>query len=283
VSGDVLTRRRAEARRRSSAGRLTKTPAEITLYGEGFLLQGIYRFDGDDLTIAMCADCEVERPKGFSTEESSGSASPIIVTRFQRPTAAADRRDDWDSRAISALLSRESGSLETLAAEFRKLSPEARRGLPLVIRNDSVEFAFRGSLKLESNITFAEFLFAGEDRAYESLVVGSQPELARLAALRPIFEQYGREQRHQWWQGQLQWVEGTEAHTANLADVFGNLNATDRAYFFDGQEIDSQGYFGGEATTGKNVECDTAFLPKKSGPVVLRLVVRYRPTAEPTK
>ena len=254
-----------------------RDPPEITLHSGHGLLQGIYNIKGDVFTIATCGTSDVERPKGFTAADAGELASPLVVRTFKRAKAKRAPAPEWEKRAVKALLSADRNALPALAAEFQKLPAETRRGLPLAIRDDAVEVTFRGEIPLGETINFVEFLIAGEDKDYEALLVAPKGELERLPTLRPFFDAHRGKDRRQWWQARLMWVEDEKPRGVDLGDVFGPLTAKDRAAFLDGQEIDGRGYFGGEDTTGMNVKCDPAVLPRKPGPAVLQLVLRRAP------
>src|SRR5262245_22242010 len=65
----------------------------------------------------------------------------LVSAGFAR---GADPRAKWEERAVAALAAEDRKALKALAEDFQKLTPDARRDLPLRIREDAVEFAFRG-------------------------------------------------------------------------------------------------------------------------------------------
>ena len=254
-----------------------REPPEITLHSEDGLLQGIYKLDGDTLTLATCGISEVERPKGFTREDAGELTSKLVVLTFKRVGAKAELATQWVERAVKALVSDDRNALPVLAKEFQALPAAVRRALPVTVRGDAVEFAFRGGVTVGEHLGFVEYLIAGEDKGYEALLVAPEGELKRLGTLRPFFERHTGGDRRRRWNARLMWVEDGTPRSADLGDILGLLSAKERAEFLDGQEIDAAGYFGGESTTGKNVRCDPAVLPQKPAAAVLQLTLRREP------
>jgi hypothetical protein len=60
------------------------------------------------------------------------------------PARSDELGPKFEARIRKALEDKDRAELRSLAAEFRKLSAQARRGMPLRVRDDSVEFTFRG-------------------------------------------------------------------------------------------------------------------------------------------
>lgn len=251
-----------------------RDPPEITLHSDHGLVQGVYRLDGDVLTVATYARSELERPKGLTPAEAGESVSPLVVVTLTRVREKESPAAEWERRAVRALVGTDAKALPALAAEFQKLPAEARRGLPVAVREDAVELTYRGEVPLGESLAFLEFLIAGEDKGYETLLVAPERELKRLPALRPFFDAHTGEGRRLWWQARLSWVEDEKPRSVDLTDVLGSLSQKERAAFLDGQEVDKRGYLGGEDTTGMNVKADLALLPRKSGPAVLQLTLR---------
>jgi hypothetical protein len=61
----------------------TKTPKQITIYGDGLLLLAIYELKGDRLRVAMFGKSEVERPQAFDSK-SQNNAGPLVVFELNR-------------------------------------------------------------------------------------------------------------------------------------------------------------------------------------------------------
>ncbi len=254
-----------------------KQPAELTLYNDKNLLQGIFKWEKDSLVIATGSQGSLDRPQGFTRETAGVGSGPLVTLTFSRPAEKLNPTGDWASRAVQALIAAEPGRLQSLAKEFQNLPIEARRELPLVIRENAVEFSFQGKVEGPASLANMEYLIAGQDRGYEAMMVAAKPELDRLAELRPFFSKYAGKNRGRRWDAQLSWIEEGRARVGALGDILGKLNDTDRDLFLSGQEIDQQGYFGGEETTGKNVPCDPAFVPQTANTVTLRLTLYFAP------
>src|SRR5262249_3208300 len=75
----------------------------------------------------------------------------------------------FEVRALRALAEADREALRLLAAEFGKLPAAARRKLPLRVREDSVEFAFRGEFPGDQfRAHMLEYLVSGPAKDYES-------------------------------------------------------------------------------------------------------------------
>ncbi len=73
---------------RSSGNRFvinpSKSPAEITFYGENSLLQAIFKLEKGKLTVAFFGISELDRPRGFTLRENPDRISPLIVWTFEK-------------------------------------------------------------------------------------------------------------------------------------------------------------------------------------------------------
>src|SRR5262249_7715175 len=168
----------------------------------------------------------------------------------------------FEARSLKTLEAKDRAALRTLAAEFRKLSPEARRQLPLRIRNDSVELAFRGEFAGDKfRPEMLEYLVSSSAKDYESLLVIPATELERVQALRPICEKHAGEGRRQWWSAQLIWIEDDKPQAIGLSDLLVHLESRDQVQFLDQIGITSAGLGG---TT--NVRAESGLLPSKRVP-----------------
>jgi len=195
--------------------------------------------------------------------------APVCVAS----TSAGELATKFEARVLKALEDKDWTALRSLAAEFRKLSSEARRELPLRLREDSVEFAFRGSFpgdKVPGQIL--EYLVSGSDKDYESLLVVPAPELDRVQALRPFFEKRAGEGRRKWWSAQLIWTEGDAPQSIDLGDLLIHLSEKDRGQFLDQLGVNRFGLGG-----NTNVEADSGYLPRKRVPARLLLTIRIPP------
>jgi hypothetical protein len=186
---------------------------------------------------------------------------------------AADPATKWEARALAALEAGDRKALQSLAAEFRKLSPEDRRDLPLRVREESVEFAFRGEFPgNKSPWQMLEYLVSGPEKDYESLLVAPAAELKRVESLRPVFEKRAGEGRRKWWSARLVWTEGEAPQSADLTDLLVLLERTERDQFRDRLGIVDAG-LGGTI----NVKADPASLPRRRLPALLLLTLRIAP------
>ncbi len=62
----------------------TRTPAELMAYGDNFLMQAVYRLNGDRLEVATFGRPEVGRPRGFAADAKQPNSSPLIVETYVR-------------------------------------------------------------------------------------------------------------------------------------------------------------------------------------------------------
>ncbi|QDU38120.1 hypothetical protein Mal4_24420 [Maioricimonas rarisocia] len=60
-----------------------REPAELTMYGDNFLIQAIYRIDGHRLTIAFHGRSEQARPESFEADGTS-EAGPLCTWTYRR-------------------------------------------------------------------------------------------------------------------------------------------------------------------------------------------------------
>jgi hypothetical protein len=184
------------------------------------------------------------------------------------PLRAAD--PDWENRGIAALAAGDAKALKALAEEYRKLAPRDRAKLPVRIREDAVEFAFRGEFPGDqSPWNLLEYLASSPGKEYESLLIISDAEQRRIQALSPFFEKQPEKGRGKWLSAQLAWVEDGRPDSVSLSDLLIPLKATERERFLDQLVVASAG-LGGDL----NVEADSARLPRKRVPALLLVTVR---------
>lgn len=254
-----------------------RQPAELTMHNEQGLELCIFRLENDTLTVASAGLGALDRPMGFTQATSGDLTAPLMTLTFQRVREKVEPKGEWATRAVQALVAENPAALGNLAREYQNLPIEARRQLPLIVRDRAVEFSFQGTMDGPSSLAFMEYLISGPERGYESMMVVARTELDRLAALRPFFVKHAGKDRGRRWDAQLAWVEGGKPRVGALADILAKVSPTDRELFLNGQEIDDQGYFGCEHTTGQNVPCDLAFVPQAAQPVTLRLTLYHAP------
>jgi hypothetical protein len=188
-------------------------------------------------------------------------------------SSADEPAPKFEARALKALEDGDRAALRSLAAELEKLSSEGRRKLPLRIREDTVEFAFRGQFAGDKfSAEMLEYLISGANKDYESLLVAPAVELERVQALRPFFHKHAGEDRRQWWSARLVWTEGDTPQSADLNDLLIHLGPKERAQFLDQLGVNSAGLGG---TT--NVHADAGSLPRKRVPALLLLTLRLFP------
>jgi hypothetical protein len=188
-------------------------------------------------------------------------------------TIAGEPAPKFEARVLKALEDKDRAAIRSLAAEFRKLSPEARRELPLRVREDSVEFAFRGSFAGNKfNAQMFEYLVSGSEKDYESLLVVPALELGRVQALRPFFDKRAGEGRRKWWSARLIWTEGDAPQSIDLDGLLLHLGEKDRRRFLDQLGVNSAG-LGGTI----NVNADSGCLPRTRVPARLLLTIRIAP------
>jgi hypothetical protein len=186
------------------------------------------------------------------------------------PLAAADPDPKWEANARQALADGDAAALKQLAAEYRKLAPEVRSALPVRIRDDAVEFAFRGEFRGDQySVEMLEYLVSGPGKDYESPVVAGDAELERVQALRAVFENRTQKGRGQTWSARLVWTDGEAPHSIDLADLLLPTTGAERTAFLDQIAINSAGLGG-----SMNVKTDAGVLPRKRVPVRLYLTVR---------
>jgi hypothetical protein len=186
------------------------------------------------------------------------------------PSRAAGPDPKWEEQARKALADGDRQSLQQLAAEYRKLAPEVRGAIPVRIRDDSVEFAFRGEFRgdqFESQML--EYLVSAPGKDYESLLVVIGPEEERVQALRSVFDKRARKGRGETWTARLTWSDGEQPQSVELADLLIPLDAAERTEFLDQLAVNRAGLGG-----SKNVQSVLGVLPKKRVPARLYLTVR---------
>lgn len=180
---------------------------------------------------------------------------------------------ELEARARKALEVGDAAALRALAEEVGKLAPEARRRLPLRVREGAVEFVFRGEFRGDQfSPEMLEYLVSVPDKDYESLLVVRAAELERVAALRPYFRTRAGEGRRKWWSARLVWAEGGTPHSADLRDLLAPLPVKERERFLDQLGVNTAG-LGGD----QNVRSDPGALPRKRVPAVLLLTLRLAP------
>ncbi|HKA07456.1 MAG TPA: hypothetical protein VKD71_09380 [Gemmataceae bacterium] len=197
----------------------------------------------------------------------------ILGTLVAPLSHAAEPDAKWEEQARKALTDGDRQSLQQLAAEYRKLAPEVRAALPVRIRADSVEFAFRGAFcgdQFEAQML--EYLVSAPGKDYESLLVVTGAEEERVQALRSIFDQRARNGRGKTWTARLTWSDGEQPQSVELADLLISLDAAERTEFLDQLAVNSAGLGG-----SKNVKSVPGVLPKKRVPARLYLTVRMVP------
>jgi hypothetical protein len=206
------------------------------------------------------------------------SASVFVLSCLVAPLVGASARaggpdQKWESRAITVLAVGDQKSLRSLAEEYGKLPPKDRGKLPVQIREEVVEFAFRGDFPGDTSPwTMLEYLASGSGKDYEALLVVSEPELKRIQALRPFFEKQPREGRGKLWSARLVWVEDGKPESACLTDLLAFLEAKERGRFLDQVGVNSAG-LGGDL----NVAADPARLPRRRVPALLLLTIQLPP------
>jgi hypothetical protein len=190
-----------------------------------------------------------------------------VATRAEQPDSK------WEGRGIAALVAGDPKALQALAEGYRLLPPGERGHLPVRIRADAVEFAFRGHFPGDqSPWGMLEYLASGSGKDYESLLVVSEAEQKRVQALRPFFQKYPEKGRGKLWSARLTWVEDGKPNSTDLADLLAPLSANERERFRDQIEVNSAGLGG-----SLNVVADPARLPRKRTPALLQLTIRLPP------
>jgi hypothetical protein len=186
----------------------------------------------------------------------------------------AEPDTNWESRAIAALAAGDQKALQSLAEKYRALLPGERGKLPVRIRGDAVEFAFRGEFPGDQTPwTILEYLASGSGKDYESLLVVSKAELERLQALRPLFPKQPGKGHGKLWSARLAWVEDGQPASASLADLLAPLTLEERDRFVDQIGVDSAGLGG-----SLNIAADPAGLPRKRVPALLLLTLQMPPS-----
>ena len=89
-----------------------------------------------------------------------------------RAATAADPDLKWEAAAVKALADGDGKALRQLAADYRQLTPEARRDLSVRVRDDAVEFDFHGEFRGDQfGPEMLEYLASVPGKDYESLLV----------------------------------------------------------------------------------------------------------------
>jgi hypothetical protein len=189
------------------------------------------------------------------------------------PAGAAGPASEFEARARKALETGDVAALRALAADLGRLTPEARRALPLRVREGVVEFAFRGEFFGDQfSPEMLEYMVSGRGKDYETLLVAPEVELERVQALRPYFDKRAGEGRRKWWSARLVWADGGTPHSADLSDLLVGLGAKERERFLDQLGVNGAG-LGGD----KNVKSEPGALPRKRVPALLLLTLRLAP------
>lgn len=192
---------------------------------------------------------------------------------FCGPARVAEPDQQLEDRALAALATGDRAALRSLAQEYRQLPPQARSKMSVRVRDDSVEFAFRGEFPADrSPWQMLEYLVSGPDKDYESLLVAPEAELKRVQGLRPVFDKRAGEGRRQGWSARLVWAEGGTPHSADLTDSLILIERGERDRFLDGLGIRDAGLGG-----SMNVNADPASLPRQRVPALLLLTIRIAP------
>jgi hypothetical protein len=185
----------------------------------------------------------------------------------------ADPGAELEKRARTALAETNVKGLRELAAEYRRLTPDARRELTIRVREDAVEFAFRGDFHGDQFQTeMLEYLASEPGRNYETLVVVIGAEADRLKALGPIFHGRPADGRRKTWSARLVWTDGGNPHAVDVNDLLLDLPPAERDQFLDRLNINAAGLGG-----STNVKSDPGVLPRKRVPACLYLTVRLVP------
>ena len=130
----------------------------------------------------------------------------ILVVLGVHTTLADDSKLEADAR--KALADGDTTALTRLADDYRQLTPDARRALSVRIREDSVEFAFRGEFPGDQYLPDSqEYLVGPPGKDYETLLVIGPDEATRLDGLRPVFA--GREVKGRGKPGRPAWFGWT--------------------------------------------------------------------------
>jgi hypothetical protein len=186
---------------------------------------------------------------------------------------AADPDPSWEKRACKALEEGDRVRLRQLAAEFRKLSPETRSALPLRIREDSVEFVFRGVFPGDQfSAEMLEYLVCAPGKDYESLLVAPPAEQKRVQALQGFFATHVQEGRRKRWSARLVWTGEDGPRSVDLTDLLILVGPGERDQFLDHLGVNSAG-LGGDI----NIKADPAPLPRKRFSARLYLTLRIAP------
>src|SRR5262249_1769640 len=162
-----------------------------------------------------------------------------------------------------------------LAAGFRKLPAKSRGELPLRVREDAVEFTFRGEFPGDKfPWVMLEYLISPGERDYECLLVASDAELKRADVLGPFFKKHagvGRFVRRRGGVGghtgggaRVVWSEGGSPHSADLTGFLVGVAPKDATEFLDGLSASRNGVGG-----SINLAVDSASLPHRRVPATL--------------
>jgi hypothetical protein len=197
----------------------------------------------------------------------------LVAPVCEAPVRGGEPAPKIEARALETLEKGDRAALRSLAAEFGKLPAEARRDLPLRVREDSVEFAFRGEFRGDQfSAEMLEYLVSGPGKDYESLLVVPAAELERVQTLRRFFEKRAGEGRRMWWTAQLIWTEEAAPRAIDLRDLLIHLGKKERDQFLDQLHVNSAGLGG-----SMNVNSEAGVLPRTRVPGRLLLTIRIPP------
>ncbi len=193
--------------------------------------------------------------------------SPRCGVRAQEPDG---RAAEIEALALRALATGAADNLEAVAKEVRALKPAALTGLPLRIRPDAVEFRFRGEFRADQfSAEMLEYLISDPGHDYESLLIASPEERARLKKVGQAVEALKKAGARAEFDYKLAWTDDGRARVEDVQDILGLLNDTERKAYLNQLVFNDYGLGG-----SMNVKANTAVLPARRTAVELLLTVR---------
>jgi hypothetical protein len=175
-----------------------------------------------------------------------------------------------ETAVLKALAECKAASLPEVEAIIRDLTPAARRELPVRVRGDVVEFHFRGKTTgKELNPDILEYVLGLPGKEYETLVVVSKEEVARLDRLGKALKDGFGNRITPPLEMVVAWDEEGEVRIENLRDILGLESAMNREQF-----LRDLTFYPGFGFGESNVRADPARLPVGVAPA--RVVVTVR-------
>jgi hypothetical protein len=169
----------------------------------------------------------------------------FVVALGAAPLRAADEprapEPSLEARVLEALVADRPQLLAAYKEELDRLPPGERRQSGLRIDERAVELHFHGRHPLLAKETAVEFLLSTEDRAYESLLVVTERDVARLASLAKVIAALTKEDAADSpLRAQLVWVEERQVRVESVRQLLGQ-SAEEHRRLWPAAEVELDG------------------------------------------